>query len=58
VGLGIQPPEPSLGALLDAGMRYINQSPTYIVGPILILLLLAFGFSLLTDALNKTVNRA
>lgn len=57
VGLGIQPPEPSLGSLLDTGMRYINQSPTYIVGPIIILLLLAFGFSLLTDALNKTVNR-
>lgn len=57
VGLGIQPPQPSLGALLNTGMRYINQSPTYIVGPIIILLLLAFGFSLLTDALNKTVNR-
>jgi peptide/nickel transport system permease protein len=57
VGLGIQPPEPSLGALLDTGMRYINQSPTYIVGPIIILLLLAFAFTLLTDALNETVNR-
>jgi peptide/nickel transport system permease protein len=39
-------------------MRYITQSPTYIVGPILILLLLALGFSLLADALNQTVNRA
>lgn len=57
VGLGIQPPQPSLGALLDTGMRYLNQSPTYIVGPIIILLLLAFAFSLLTDALNETVNR-
>ncbi|NUR78162.1 MAG: ABC transporter permease, partial [Thermoleophilia bacterium] len=57
VGLGIQPPQPSLGALLDIGMRYINQSPTYIVGPIIILLLLAFAFSLLTDALNAAVNR-
>lgn len=57
VGLGIQPPQPSLGALLDTGMRYINQSPTYILGPIVILLLVAFAFSLLTDALNGTVNR-
>ncbi|WP_020075870.1 ABC transporter permease [Cryocola sp. 340MFSha3.1] len=57
VGLGIQPPEPSLGALLDTGMRYINQSPTYILGPIIILLLIAFAFTLLTDALNETVNR-
>jgi peptide/nickel transport system permease protein len=57
VGLGIVPPQPSLGSLLNSGMRYVTQSPTYIVGPIVILLLLAFAFSLLTDALNETVNR-
>jgi peptide/nickel transport system permease protein len=57
VGLGIQPPEPSLGSLLNTGMRYINQAPTGVVGPIVILLLLAFAFSMLTDALNETVNR-
>jgi len=57
VGLGIQPPAPSLGSLLNLGMRYITQSHTYILGPILILLLLAFAFSLLTDALNETVTR-
>lgn len=58
VGLGIQPPEPSLGSLLNLGMRYIQQSPTYILGPIGVLLLLALGFSMLADALNRTVNRA
>jgi peptide/nickel transport system permease protein len=57
VGLGIQPPEPSLGALLNTGMRYITQSPTYILGPTFILLIFAFAFSILTDALNETVNR-
>jgi peptide/nickel transport system permease protein len=58
VGLGIQPPEPSLGSLLNLGMRYIQQSPTYILGPIAVLLLLALAFSMLSDALNRTVNRA
>lgn len=57
VGLGIQPPQPSLGALLNVGMRYVTQSPTYILGPTLILLVLAFAFSLLADALNEAVNR-
>lgn len=57
VGLGIQPPEPSLGTLLNTGMRYINQSPSYVIGPIVVFLLLAFAFSLLADALNETVNR-
>lgn len=57
VGLGIQPPQPSLGSLLNVGVRYVTQSPTYILGPIVILLLLALAFSLLTDALNETVTR-
>lgn len=57
VGLGIQPPEPSLGSLLNLGMRYVEQAPTYIIGPIVVLLLLALAFSLLTDALNEAVNR-
>src|SRR5579871_4517551 len=50
VGLGIQPPQPSLGSLLNLGMRYITQSPTYILGPIAVLLLLALAFSMLADA--------
>lgn len=57
VGLGLQPPSPSLGILLNVGMRYITTSPSYILGPTLILLLLALAFSLLADALNRTVNR-
>ena len=57
VGLGIQPPRPSLGSLLNSGIRYVNQSPTYVIGPMLVLLLLAFGFSLLSDALNERVIR-
>ena len=56
VGLGIQPPEPSLGTLLNSGIRFIVQSPTYVIGPTIILLVLAFSFSLLADSLNERVN--
>lgn len=58
IGLGIQPPEPSLGSLLNNATRFINQAPTYIVGPTLVLFLLALSFSLISDSLNRTVNRA
>lgn len=58
VGLGLQPPEPSLGTLLNVGMRYISRAPTYVIGPTAILILLALGFSLLADALNAAVNRS
>ncbi|MDH6626219.1 peptide/nickel transport system permease protein [Streptomyces sp. LBL] len=57
VGLGVQPPTPSLGVLLNNGLRFVSQSPTYIMGPALLLLLLAVGVSLMSDALNEAVNR-
>jgi peptide/nickel transport system permease protein len=58
IGLGIQPPEPSLGSLLNNATRFINQAPTYIIGPTVVLFLLALSFSLISDSLNRTVNRA
>lgn len=57
IGLGIQPPQPSLGSLLNDATRYINQAPTYIIGPTIVLFLLALSFSLISDSLNRTVNR-
>jgi peptide/nickel transport system permease protein len=55
VGLGIQPPEPSLGSLLNSGVRFLSLSPAYVLGPALVLLLLALSFTLLSDALNEEV---
>lgn len=57
VGLGIQAPQPSLGALLNNSMRFIYVAPQYMVGPMIVLFLLALGFSLLSDALNEAVNK-
>ncbi|MDW6064453.1 ABC transporter permease [Streptomyces sp. FXJ1.4098] len=57
VGLGVQPPTPSIGVLLNNGLRFVTQSPTYIIGPAALLLLLSVGFSLVSDALNEAVNR-
>jgi len=55
VGLGIQPPTPSLGTMLNVGIRYVYAQPMYTAGPILLLLLLALAFNLIADALNATV---
>lgn len=57
VGLGIAPPQPSLGAMLNVGARYVETHPAYVIGPGLVLLLLALAFTLLADALNKAVLR-
>jgi peptide/nickel transport system permease protein len=58
VGLGIQPPIPSLGAMLNIGARYLAVHPAYVMGPGLVLLLLTLAFTLLSNALNKAVLRS
>ncbi|SHJ25978.1 ABC transporter permease [Wenxinia saemankumensis] len=58
VGLGIQPPTPSLGTLLNVGIRYVYAQPMYTAGPIIMLLLLALAFNLIADALNAAVLKA
>jgi peptide/nickel transport system permease protein len=57
IGLGIQPPEPSLGSMLNVGIRFIESTPMYVLGPTIVLILLSMSFSLISDALNETVNR-
>ncbi|MFJ9582333.1 ABC transporter permease [Streptomyces acidicola] len=57
VGLGISPPNPSLGAMLNVGARYVDSLPFYVIGPGLVLLVLALAFTLLSDALNEAANR-
>lgn len=57
VGLGIEPPIPSLGAMLNTGARYVEAHPAYVLGPGLVLLMLALALTLLSNALNKAVLR-
>lgn len=57
VGLGISPPEPSIGAMLNVGARYVSILPSYVLGPGVVLLLLALAFILLSDALNRATTR-
>jgi len=53
VGLGVQPPDPSLGVLLNSGARFMEQQPFYVLGPALLLFLLVLGFSQLSDAITR-----
>lgn len=57
IGLGLQPPAPSLGVLLNNSMRFIMQYPSFVVGPIIALVALTLAFGKLADALNSTVVR-
>lgn len=59
LGLGVQPPDPSLGNLLSTGQTYIlSGSRYYVLFPAMILALLLFALNLLADATNDVIDPA
>ncbi|MBX2878383.1 MAG: ABC transporter permease [Granulosicoccus sp.] len=56
LGLGAQPPVPSLGLALSEGRNFLLLSPWPAIFSGLAILFLAFGFNLLGDALRDTLD--
>ncbi|GHA34695.1 peptide ABC transporter substrate-binding protein [Devosia pacifica] len=56
LGLGAQPPTPSLGLMLSEGRNFLLLSPWPAVFAGFAILLLSFGFNLLGDALRDTLD--
>ncbi|MBV9738260.1 MAG: ABC transporter permease [Hyphomicrobiales bacterium] len=56
LGLGAQPPAPSLGLMLAEGRNFLMLSPWSAVFAGIAILLLAFGFNLLGDALRDRLD--
>ena len=52
LGLGIVPPDPSLGAMVAEGQRHMVSEPAVILVPAILLSLIILAFSLLGDALR------
>ncbi|MEV0085060.1 ABC transporter permease [Saccharopolyspora sp. NPDC050642] len=50
LGLGVRPPEPSLGSILNAALNYLDANPMFAVGPLLVITLLVLGFQLIAQA--------
>ncbi len=53
LGIGVRPPSPSLGSLIKDGVRNIYASPTFALGPQVVVAALVLGFLLLAHALSK-----
>lgn len=56
LGLGTQPPEPSLGNMVNAGRIYLRNAPWYGVFPGLFIMLLILGLNLAGDALRDALD--
>ncbi|WP_436499738.1 ABC transporter permease [Actinokineospora sp. HUAS TT18] len=57
VGIGVRPPDPSLGALLRTSINFLEQNTAYALGPIVAVTLLVLGFQLVADGVGKGLLR-
>jgi peptide/nickel transport system permease protein len=56
LGLGVQPPTPSWGAMLDAGRAHLLDAPHLTLFPGLAIALVVIGFNLLGDGLRDRIS--
>ena len=53
LGLGLQPPEPSLGRMLFEAQSYLFQTPWYAIAPGVTIILIILGFSMVSEGLRS-----
>ncbi|MDP9264703.1 MAG: ABC transporter permease [Chloroflexota bacterium] len=56
LGLGIQPPTPSWGSMIDAGKGYLGTAPWFALAPGVAIFVTVLGFNFLGDALRDTLD--
>lgn len=57
LGIGVQPPDASLGSMLSDSQIYLKSAPWYALGTGCVIVLLILGFSLLSEGLQKSGRR-
>lgn len=57
VGIGVRPPDPSLGNILQESVQYLTVRPSFAIGPLVAISALVLGFTVLGDALNNEARR-
>ena len=58
LGIGIQPPQASLGSMLKDSQNYLNSAPWYALGTGLAVVLLILAFSLLSEGVQQGSRRS
>lgn len=56
IGLGTQPPNPSLGSMLAEGKDFMREAPWVVVFPGLAIMLAVLSFNLLGDGLHEVIS--
>lgn len=53
LGIGVQPPDASLGRMLSEAQTYIFSAPGFALFPGVFIVLMVLGFSLLAEGLKR-----
>ncbi len=56
LGLGVQPPDASLGYMLSEGQAYITSGPWLVIGPGVFMVLLILGMGLIGDYIGENTH--
>ena len=56
LGIGVEPPLPSWGGMVNDGQRYLLQNPLISIVPGVAIMLLVFGFNMTGDGLRDAVD--
>ncbi len=56
LGLGVQPPTPSWGSMLDAGRGYLDSDPWMVIGPGVAIFLAVLGFNFVGDGVRDVLD--
>jgi len=56
LGLGVPPPNPTWGGMLNKGRNYVSTAPHMVIWPFTALALAVFGFNVLGDALRDVLD--
>ncbi|WP_055591360.1 ABC transporter permease [Peterkaempfera griseoplana] len=57
LGIGVRPPEPSLGSILSEAMPYLQQDPGFAAAPLVVVTALVLGLTLIAESLNRGIRR-
>ncbi|MFE3291334.1 ABC transporter permease [Rhodococcus sp. NPDC059234] len=53
VGIGVRPPEPSLGSIISDAVPNLDANPAFAIGPLVVVAALVLGFLLVAQALGS-----
>ena len=56
LGLGVQPPHPSWGSMIDEGRRHLVDAPALVVFPGIAVLVTVLGLNLVGEALRRRLD--